>query len=315
MKIVYLDDYPMEGVDLSPISRLGEYTGYRNTEPGKVIERAREADIVIVNKVKLMREQIDALPHLKLICVSATGVNNVDTDYAGEKGIPVKNVAGYSTESVAEATFGLALALLRNVVYYDRYVQDGEYAASGLAFHMGRPVSEIKGKTWGIIGLGTIGRRVAAIAEAFGARVIYHSTSGAARPEKYPEKTMPDFLAEADIVSIHAPLNDRTRGLIGPKELQRMKPTAILVNVARGGIVDEAALARALDENRIAGSGLDVFAEEPIPSDNPLLTIQESYKLVAAPHSAWTSGEARRQLVDSVAANIREFLESRQKGK
>jgi len=308
MKIVFLDTYPMGEVSLTEIETLGEYTAYNNTLPQQVIERATDADIVIVNKVKLMRSEIDALPNLKLICVSATGVNNVDTEYAASKGIPVKNVAGYSTESVTEATFGMALALLRNVVYYDRYVKDGSYANSGLIFNMQRPVSEIKGKTWGIIGLGTIGRRVATVAEAFGARVIYHSISGAKRPESYIEMPLEQFLTEIDIVSIHAPLNEKTKGLIGAKEFRLMKPTTILVNVARGGIVDEAALAAALNCGDIAGAGLDVFEQEPIQSDNPLLKINDPDRLVLAPHSAWTSLEAREILVEGVARNIREFL-------
>lgn len=308
MKIVFLDTYPMGEVSLSPIETLGDYTAYDNTLPQQVVERAADADIVIVNKVKLMQSEIDALPNLKLICVSATGVNNVDTKYAASKGIPVKNVAGYSTESVTEATFGMALALLRNVVYYDRYVKDGSYAASGLIFNMQRSVSEIKGKTWGIIGLGTIGRRVAMVAAAFGARVIYHSTSGAKRPESYPEMSLEQLLTEVDIISIHAPLNEKTKGLIGAKEFRQMKPTAILVNVARGGIIDEAALAAALNCGDIAGAGLDVFEQEPIQSDNPLLKVTDPDRLVLAPHSAWTSFEAREVLVEGVARNIREFL-------
>ena len=309
MKIVFLDTYPMGEVSLAPIEALGDYTAYDNTLPSQVVERCAHADVVIVNKVKLMRPEIDALPHLKLICVSATGINNVDTEYAKEKGIPVKNVAGYSTESVTEATFGMTLALLRNVVYYDRYVKDGSYAASGLIFNMQRSVSEIKGKTWGIIGLGTIGRRVATVAEAFGAHVVYHSTSGTRRQESYPELSFEQLLAETDILSIHSPLNEKTKGLIGAKEFRQMKPTAILINVARGGIVDEAALAQALNCGDIAGAGLDVFEQEPILPDNPLLKINDPDRLVLAPHSAWTSFEAREQLVEGVAQNIREFSE------
>ena len=310
MKIVYLDSYPLEGVSLAPIARLGDFTEYDDTPQGQAVERARGADIVIVNKVKLMRPEVDALPGLKLICVSATGVNNVDVEYAASQGIPVKNVAGYSTHSVTEATFALALSLLRNIVYYDRYVKDGSYAADGKTFHIGPPVSEIGGKIWGIIGLGTIGHRVAGIAEDFGARVVFHSTSGNKREEKYPEKRLEELLRISDIVSIHAPLNERTRNLIGYEQLRFMKPTAILVNVARGGIIDEAALARALDEQIIAGAGLDVFAQEPIETDNPLLKIKNPDKLVLAPHSAWTSREAREALVEGVARNIRDFIET-----
>jgi glycerate dehydrogenase len=311
MKIVYLDTYPLQGVGLDPIARLGELTGYDDTPQELAVERARDADVVIVNKVRLTRRQIDALPRLKLICVSATGVDNVDVEYAASRGIPVKNVAGYSTESVAEATFGLVLALLRNIVYYDRYVKDGSYSAGGRTFHTARAVAEIGGKTWGIIGLGAIGRRVAALAEAFGAAVAYHSVSGIRRQEKYPEMPLDELLAAADIVSLHAPLNDRTQHLIGAGELKRMKPSAILVNMARGGLVDESALARALDEEWIAGAGTDVFAVEPIEAGHPLLKIKNPDKLILAPHSAWTSLEARRRLVDGVARNIQDFLSRR----
>jgi glycerate dehydrogenase len=264
---------------------------------------------VIVNKVKIFRPEIDALPRLKLICVSATGVNNVDTEYAASRGIAVKNVAGYSTQSVAEATLGMALALLRNLVYYDRYVKEGAYTVSGRIFNPRGVISEVNGKTWGIIGLGAIGRRVAALAEAFGASVIYHSVSGRRREEQYPEQSLDELLAASDIVSIHAPLTDRTQNLIGDRELRRMKPTAILVNVARGGIVDEAALARAIDQRVIAGAALDVFEHEPMPAQNPLLAVRDPDRLLLAPHSAWNSTEARTELILRVAQNIGEFVE------
>lgn len=307
MKIVYLDTYPLGEVSLDPIARLGDFTAYHTTTPDQVIERVQDAEVVIVNKVKLMKAAIDRLPKLKLICVSATGVNNVDTEYAESKGIPVKNVPAYSTESVAEATFGLVLALLRNVVYYDRYVKEGAYSASALAFNMGRPVSEIKGKIWGIVGMGAIGRRVAAVAEAFGANVIHYSTSGRKSDTHYIQKGLHQLLQESDIVSIHAPLTPQTENLIGYQALKQMKKTAILVNVARGGIIHEEDLAKALNEDLIAGAGLDVFAREPLEANSPLLRIKDKDKLVLAPHSAWTSIEARRVLIDVVAQNINDF--------
>ncbi|MDR0955046.1 MAG: D-2-hydroxyacid dehydrogenase [Rikenellaceae bacterium] len=308
MKIVYLDAYPLGEASLAPIERWGELIRYEDSSPEQVVERAREAEVVIVNKVKIFRPEIDALPRLRLICVSATGVNNVDTEYAAARGIAVKNVAGYSTQSVAEATLGMALALLRNLVYYDRYVKEGAYTVSGRIFNPRGVISEINGKTWGIIGLGAIGRRVAALAEAFGASVMYHSVSGHRREEHYPEKPLDELLAASDIVSIHAPLTDRTQNLIGDRELHRMKPTAILVNVARGGIVDEAALARAIDQRVIAGAALDVFEHEPMPAGNPLLAVRDPDRLLLAPHSAWNSAEARTELILRVAQNIREFV-------
>jgi glycerate dehydrogenase len=309
MKIVYLDAYPLGEASLAPIERWGELIRYEDSSPEQVVERARETDVVIVNKVKIFRPEIDALPRLKLICVSATGVNNVDVGYAAARGIAVKNVAGYSTQSVAEATLGMALALLRNLVYYDRYVKEGAYTVSGRIFNPRGAISEINGKMWGIIGLGAIGHRVAALAEAFGASVMYHSVSGRRRQEHYPEKPLDVLLAASDIVSIHAPLTDRTQNLIGDRELVRMKPTAILVNVARGGIVDEAALARAIDQRVIAGAALDVFEHEPMPAQNPLLAVRDPDRLLLAPHSAWNSAEARSELILRVAQNIGEFVE------
>ncbi len=308
MKIVYLDAYPLEGIPLDPIASLGDFHPYQDTPPDRVAERAAGAEVVIVNKVVLDREQLSKLPEVKLVCVSATGVNNVDTAYACERGVAVKNVAAYSTQSVAEATLCFALALFRNTGYYDRLVKSGEYSAGGRTFHTARPVSEIRGKTWGIVGLGDIGRRVASLAEAFGANVRYHSVSGAERPEKYPRVSLDHLLRTSHIVSLHTPLTETTLGLIGYQEILRMKPEAVLLNMARGGIVREADLARALNENRIAGAGLDVFEREPIDPDHPLLSLDDPDKLILAPHSAWSSLEARTVLVEKVAENIREYL-------
>ncbi|MCC8088218.1 MAG: D-2-hydroxyacid dehydrogenase [Rikenellaceae bacterium] len=307
INIVYLDAYPLEGIDLSPLAELGEFTDYDNTLAQDVIYRAKNADVIIVNKVLITKEIMDVLPNLKLVCVSATGVNNVDVEYAERKGIAVRNVPAYSTESVAEATLAYVLALLRNILYYDRYVKDGSYSRSGLTFHTARNISEINGKKWGIIGLGNIGRRVAEIAKVFGAEVSYHSTSGKNTKAEYPHKTLELLLEESDIITIHAPLNKDTKGLIGAPELNVMKKTAVIVNMGRGGIVVEDALAEALDQDRIAGAGLDVFENEPLSADNPLLNVKNRDKLIIAPHSGWASREARELLVEKVADNIKKF--------
>lgn len=306
-KIVFLDEYSLGGYDLSAISSLGEYTGYDRTTAEQVLERCKGATVVISNKVYISRETMQQLPDLKMIAISATGMNNVDIEAANELGIVVKNVSGYSTDSVAEATLGSALALLRNSVYYDRYFKNGSYAATSDIFHFGRPISLLKGKNWGIIGLGTIGHRVAHLAEAFGCNIAYTSTSGVAREERFQRKELNELLQWADVVSIHSPLNAKTAGLIGKAELETMKPTAIIINVARGGIIDEAALADALNSDTIAGAALDVFSSEPLPA-SPLYDLKDPDSLLASPHTAWAADEAVKVLIEGVATNIKNFL-------
>lgn len=307
MKIVFLDEYSVAGRDMSSIARFGDYVGYNMTRPEEVIERCAGAEIVIANKVVLSAEVMRALPELKLICVAATGMNNVDLAAAAELGIEVRNAVGYSTYSVAETTLCSALALLREVVYYDEYFHSGRYAKSDRPFNFDRPTSQIRGKKWGIIGLGNIGREVARLASAFGCEVSYTSTSGVVREEEYPVLTLEELLAESDIVSIHAPLNAKTLNLLGEKELSLMKPSAIIINVARGGIVNEEALAAALDGGVIRGTALDVFSTEPL-TDSPLYKIKERHKLLASPHNAWSSDDAIDRLIGCIAKNIEEFL-------
>ena len=305
--IVFLDEYTLGGADLGRLQALGEYKGYARTTPEELPDRCREADVIITNKVVLRHETLQSLPRLRLICVAATGTNNIDLEAAAELGIEVKNAAGYSTHSVAETTLGAAIALRRNIVYYDRYVKSGAYSAAGQQFHFALPTHQLYGSKWGIVGLGNIGRSVARVAEALGCRIAYTSTSGVVREEPYPEKPLDELLRWADVVSVHAPLNDRTRNLIGARELALMKPSAILINVARGGIVDEAALAAALDAGRLAGAGLDVFTHEPLEAGNPLLSVREPDRLLLSPHNAWSPVEAIEILVECIARNIRDF--------
>ncbi len=302
--IVFLDEYSLGGADLSAIRALGRYTGYEFTPPDLVAERCRDAEVAITNKVPFDRAAIEALPRLRMIAVAATGVNHIDLEAAAEHGVEVRNAAGYSTHSVAETTIGAAIALRRQVLYYDRDVKSGAYAASPVQYHFGRTTHRLYGSRWGIVGLGAIGRAVARAAEALGCEVRYASTSGAVREEPYPALALDELLAWADVVSVHCPLNDRTRNLIGAAELARMRSSALLINVARGGIVDEAALAAALDAGRIAGAALDVFAEEPVRADNPLLHLADPDRLLLSPHNAWSPVESVETLVECIARNI-----------
>lgn len=306
-KIVFLDEYSIAGRDLSSITSQGEYVAYENTPKEQVVERLKDADIAITNKVLIDGEAMRQLPRLKLICVAATGMNNVDLDTARELGIEVKNAVGYSTSSVAETTLASALALARNIVYFNEYFHDGRYAKADRAFSYDRLTFEIRGKRWGIIGMGNIGREVARLASAFGCEVRYFSTSGVKRNEEYEAMELRELLQWCDILSVHSPLNERTRGLVGVDELKAMKPSAIVVNVARGGIIDEAALAEALDKGYIAAAALDVFSVEPL-RESPLYDIKDKYCLLASPHNAWSAVEAIDRLIECVAENIRQWL-------
>jgi glycerate dehydrogenase len=309
-KIVFLDEYSLGDMDLSPIKNLGEYVGYDRTSKEQVLERCQDAEVVICNKTLLRGETLRALPNLRFIAIAATGMNNVDLDVAAELGIGVKNVAGYSTSSVAEATLTFALSLFKNTKYFDDYFKNGAYAATEDIFHFGRPVRQLRGSKWGVIGMGAIGREVARLASAFGCEVAYTSTSGAVRKEEYPQMSLEELLGWADVISIHCPLTSATKGLIGEEELHKMKPTSIIINVARGGIIEEEALAKALNEGVIAGAGLDVFSDEPLHS-SPLYDLADSNTLVAAPHTAWASDMARNELVRGIARNIEEYLQKR----
>ncbi|MGV3504333.1 MAG: D-2-hydroxyacid dehydrogenase [Adhaeribacter sp.] len=311
MKLVFLDAKTLGEVpNLCLLEAFGELVCYQTTTPEQVAERMQGARVVISNKVMLDQAALEKATDLKLICVAATGMNNVDLEYARQAGIQVKNVADYSTHSVAQLTFVLVLHLLHQVDYFDNYVKQGAYARNDIFTHLGASFSELHGKRYGIIGLGNIGRQVARIAEAFGAEVIYYSASGRNTNQPYRQVDLPELLTSSDVISIHAPLTEQTRYLIGAKELAQMKKTALLVNVGRGGIVREEDLALALDQDVLAGAALDVFEQEPIRADNPLLGIKNKHKLVLTPHIAWSSHEARALLLEKVAQNIREFLAS-----
>lgn len=309
MEIVFLDTKTVGDVpNLNDLKEFGDVTFYKTTSPDQIAERIRDANIVITNKVVLNRELIEGVGNLKLICVAATGMNNIDRDAADEAGIPVKNVSGYSSNSVAQTTFAMILHLVQKISQFDEFVKSGDYSRHDIFTNQEITYSEIHGKQFGIIGLGNIGSKVASIAEAFGADVVYYSTSGRNLDQPYPHMKLDTLLKTSNFVSIHAPLNENTEGLIGYEELKLMKKSAILVNAGRGGIVNEADLAKALDEDEIGGAALDVFNHEPMEKENPLLTIKNKHKLVMTPHIAWASIEARTELIDGVKQNIEEFI-------
>ncbi len=305
MKIVFLDAATMGDVSFAPIQQLGELVCYDRSTPEEALARVGDCEVLIINKVRVTPELIDAAPKLRLICEAATGVNNIDLAYAASKDIPVRNAVGYSTDSVVQATFMHILSLVGNAPYFDGVVKSGDYSRSGLFTDVSVNWSELAGKTIGIIGLGNIGSRVAKVAEAFGMRVCYYSTSGTSHCKDYPSLPLDELMATADVISIHAPLNERTDGLIGERELRLMKKSAFIVNMGRGGIVNEEALAKAIDGEIIAGAALDVFVTEPLPQDNPLLHTRHPERLRLAPHVAWASTQARERLVGMIADNIR----------
>lgn len=306
-KIVILDGKTLGEISLEKLSEIGEVRYYDTTDISEVKERVREANIVLTNKVILNRENLSEANNLEFIAEVATGFNNIDIEYAKEKGIGVANVAGYSTNAVVQHTFAATLALLDEVAYYDNYVKSGEYSKSGLFTCLDRPYYEIEGKTWGIIGLGNIGKKVAKIAEAFGAKVVYYSTTGINSNSDFSRVSFDELLSKSDIISIHAPLSKNTLGLINYEALCKMKNSAILVNMGRGPIVVEEDLARAIDEDKIRGAALDVFEVEPIKVNSPLLTMKNKDRIILSPHIAWASVGARERLFNEVVENITAF--------
>lgn len=304
MKIVFLDAATMGDTSFEPIARLGELVCYDSSSPDQALERVQDCDVLIVNKVKVTPQLIDAAKNLKLICESATGVNNIDLEYAAAKGIPVRNAVGYSTTTVVQATFMHILTLVSKAPYFDDCVKSGKYSQMGMFTDVSKNWWELNGKTIGIVGMGNIGSRVAKVAEAFGMNVCYFSTSGTSHNKEYPSVSLEELLKNSDIVSIHAPLNERTAGLIGEKELKLMKPSAYLINMGRGGIAVEEDLAKAVDEGVIAGAGLDVYVTEPLPADSFFLKMRHPERMSLAPHVGWASQQARERLMAQVAQNI-----------
>lgn len=307
MKIVFLDADTLGATPTSEFASLGEFVSYPTSTREEALARVGNCDTLIINKIIVDAALMDAAPKLKLICVTATGVNNIDLVEAENRGIAVRNVSGYSTDSVVQSTFAHLLSLLGDSPYFDDCVKSGRYSSMSIFCDISHPYTEIVGKTLGIIGLGAIGKRVAAIAGMFGMKVIYYSTSGTSHCKLYPSVSLDELLESSDVVSIHAPLNERTRSLIGQAQLAKMKKSALLLNLGRGGIVDEEALAFAVDNGVIAGAALDVFEKEPLPATSPLLHLRHPERFRFSPHTAWASREALARLVSKVADNIRNF--------
>lgn len=309
MKIVFLDAKSIgEDIDLSGYDQLGEVVRYPYSTPEEARERTRDADVIILNKTEINEQSIGEADKLKLVCVTATGTNNLDKAYLAERGIEWRNVAGYSTESVAQHTFALLFYLMEKLRYYDDYVKNENYVNDSMFTHFDHRFNELSGKTWGIIGLGNIGRRVADIAKCFGCRVIYFSTSGKNNQKGYNRVSFDKLLEQSDIVSVHAPLTDDTLGLMNREAFARMKQGAVFLNLGRGPIVDEAALTEALNTGMIAAAGLDVLSQEPMSEDNPLRSIKDSERLIITPHIAWASIEARTRLMEIILEQIKEFF-------
>ena len=304
MNIVLLDALTFGETDLSGFNDFGEVEVYQTTSADETLARVKDADVIVTNKVVIDAGIMDASANLKLICIAATGMNNVDLVHAKAKNIAVKNVAGYSTDSVIQHTFSMLFYMMGHSRYYDVYVESGEWQRSPVFTNVAQPFSEVKGKKWGIIGLGSIGRGVANIAKAFGAEVVYYSTSGKNSNADFEQVSFEALLESCDIITVHAPLNAQTQDLIGRVELSKMKDGAILLNLGRGGIVVEGELAEVLDEKEIY-VGLDVLAKEPMTNPHPLMSIEHKERLYITPHIAWTSVEARDKLIASVIENIK----------
>ena len=301
MKIVFLDALTLGDVDLDRFKEFGEVVIYQTTKKEETLNRVKDADIVVTNKVVIDKEIMDE-SNIKFIQIAATGMNNVDLEYAKKKKILVKNVAGYSTNSVIQHTFALVFGLINKICYFDKYTRE-KYPNSEIFTHI-QNWFEINGKKWGIIGLGEIGKGVARVAKSFGANVVYYSTSGKNNDKEFKRVSLDEVL-KSDIITIHAPLNENTKNLLNYEKLEKIKNGAILVNVARGGIINEKDLAKILEKKDIF-VGLDVFEKEPIEKDNPLLEFKE--KTLLSPHVAWTSKEAREKLVNGIYENIKDYL-------
>jgi len=305
VKIVLLDALTFGETSLAAFDELGDVEVYQTTTLQQTQERITNAEVIVTNKVVITKEHMQAVKDLKLICVAATGMNNVDLEAAKELGIEVKNVAGYSTDSVIQHTFSMLFYLIGHSRYYDEVTKDKSYSKSGLFTDVSKPFFEVKGKRWGIIGLGAIGRGVATIAKAFGAEVFYYSTSGVNRNEEFQRTTLEDMLQNCDIISIHAPLNEKTQNLLDYEQLLTCKEGAVILNLGRGGIINEEAVAKIIDEKNLS-FGLDVFTKEPLVETSPLLSVKNKERLYLTPHIAWTSIEAREKLIALVVQNIKE---------
>ncbi|MBQ6376604.1 MAG: D-2-hydroxyacid dehydrogenase [Lachnospiraceae bacterium] len=316
MRIVHLERNTMGlDIDTDCYKDFGEVVSYPSFDQSKTIERIKDADILLINKTILDRYTLSKAPNLKLICVMATGYDNVDIAYCKEHGIAVANAGHYSTTAVVQHTFMIGLGLMGNLIHYYHFVEGGEYGKQADFSSFDVPMQEIAEKTWGIVGMGEIGCGVAKAASAFGCKVIFFSPTGKSKCTEYERVSFEELCRQSDIISLHCPLSDLTRNLFGRDAFGMMKESAYLINVARGGVVDQDALAEALKNGKIAGAALDVLAREPIAADNPLAEIKDAGKLIITPHNAWAYVEARQRDVDITYENIKAFLAGKEKNR
>jgi len=303
MNIVYLDAESVAAANLGPLEALGYLQTYPQSSPEEALVRIKEAHIIITNKVKIGPKELEVAPNLKLVIAAATGMDHIDKEACEARGVKTDNVRSYSTESVAQWTLTAALTLLMRPHVRDQYCKSGEYSESGNWVNPSPSWSELKGKRWGIIGYGTIGRRVQVLAEAFGCEVVFYSPSGN-RASEIEQLPLEDLLKTSDVVSIHAPGVPRYLSLLNQEKLSLFKPTALLLSVGRGGIVDEHAVAKMLDQGQLGAAAFDVFAEEPFATGHPFLSMTAPERLLLTPHMAWTSDEALTNLVKGLADGI-----------
>ena len=313
MNIVLLDSGTLGAdVDLSPIRQAGNATEYHTTAPEQIAERIRDAEVVITNKMKLGASNLSEAKRLRLICVTATGYDNVDTAYCTSRGIALCNVPGYSTESVAQLTLAMALSLANHLEDYRTFVRDGSYTASGMANHLIPPYHELSSLTWGVVGGGAIGGRVARLADAFGAHVLMCRRTP---DEQYEQVAIDELCRRADIISLHVPLTDETRGMISRERIASMKKGAILINVARGAVTDEVALTEAVESGHLGGLGVDVYSAEPFPKDHPFNRVANRSNVCLTPHMAWSAIEARNRCISVIGENIASFARGDRKNR
>jgi lactate dehydrogenase-like 2-hydroxyacid dehydrogenase len=306
MKIVILDgDTLGKDVSLASLEKRGDLTVYPNTNANEVIERCQNASIIITNKVRLTAKQLENLPDLKLICVAATGTDVIDTDWALKNGILVKNVANYSTASVAQHTFSMLFYLLESLPYYASKTFDASWRDSEIFTCLEKPFWELNQKRWGIIGLGNIGKAVAKRAEAFGCEIVYYSASGTDQKVDYKRMELNELLQTSDVISLHCPLTDKTRSLLNEENLDLIQDHSILINVARGAIIDNEALVKIKQKKKFKVA-LDVYEQEPLPVDHALYQFRDHPEVLMTPHMAWSSRESRHRLIEGIISNIKE---------
>jgi glycerate dehydrogenase len=309
MHIVVLDaDTLGRDLDLSVFEKFGEATLYGYSPPDRIEERVQVADVVVTNKMRLHAGNLASAAHLKLICVTGTGTDGIDKAWCRERGIGVCNIKGYSTDSVVQHTFAMLFEMMERTGRLREYTRSGAYVGDTSFRYLEWYFHEVSGMRWGILGMGAIGSRVAHAAEAFGASIVYWSSTGTDRIPDVPRLELEELLRTCDVVSVHSPLTERTRGLLGARELSWMKPAAYLLNLGRGGIIDEGALAMSLKEGHLGGCALDVLEAEPMNTDSPLCEVLDCERLLITPHVAWASIEARRRCIDEVVRNIVDFL-------